>query len=466
MELYITKDTPKKSGNFNYSALSDLVSFSSKLAGFAILLNESPTLSDGRFANNGWLQELPHPVTKMTWDNYAAVSKNTAKELGVDNNDKISVKVGERKLEIPVLIQPGCADNTIAIESGFGRNVVGQVGEGTGFNINVLLSKSAINSPWLFTTADVKKGTGSYKLVSAQEHHLFAKSPDENIFGERHIIREGTVKEYLKNPHFVSEMHEEEKVDEIYPPHPNWYQGVKWGMSIDLNKCTGCSECVVACVAENNIPVVGKDQVAVGREMQWMRIDAYYSGSEDDPIVSSQPMLCQHCDNAPCENVCPVAATTHSKDGLNQMVYNRCVGTRYCSNNCPYKVRRFNFFNFRDHFRDGFQQNELLDLVYNPEVTVRSRGVMEKCTFCIQRIATEREDAIRENRKVIGANVHTACQDACNTNAIHFGDINDKQGEFYKYRNHELGYYVLDQLNVKPNVTYLAKLRNTHSEEV
>jgi molybdopterin-containing oxidoreductase family iron-sulfur binding subunit len=464
--VVITKDTLKKFGNFNYSALSDLVTYSSKLAGFAVLLNESPTLGDGRFANNGWLQELPHPVTKMTWDNYAAISKNTAKELGVDNNDYISVKVGERKLEIPVLIQPGSADNTIAIESGFGRTVVGKVGEGTGFNANVLLSISTVNSPWLFTTADVKKGSGSYKLVSAQEHHLFAKSPDENIFGERHILREGTVKEYLKNPHFVSEMHEEEKVDEIYPPHPNWFQGVKWGMSIDLNKCTGCSECVVACVAENNIPVVGKDQVAVGREMQWMRIDAYYSGSEDDPIVSSQPMLCQHCDNAPCENVCPVAATTHSKDGLNQMVYNRCVGTRYCSNNCPYKVRRFNFFNFRDHFRDGFQQNELLDLVYNPEVTVRSRGVMEKCTFCIQRIATEREDAIRENRKVIGANVHTACQDACSTNAIHFGDINDKNGEFYKYRNHELGYYVLDQLNVKPNVTYLAKLRNTHSEEV
>ncbi len=290
-------------------------------------------------------------------------------------------------------------------------------------------------------------------------------SPDENLLGERHIIKEGTVKEYLKNPKFISEMHEEERVDEIYPKHPDWFTGVKWAMSIDLNKCTGCSDCVVACVAENNIPVVGKDQVAVGREMQWLRIDAYYSGSEDDPIVSTQPMLCQQCDNAPCENVCPVAATTHSKDGLNQMVYNRCVGTRYCSNNCPYKVRRFNFFNFRDHFRDGFQQKELLDLVYNPEVTVRSRGVMEKCTFCIQRIATERENAIRENRNIIGSNVHTACQDACNTNAINFGDMNDKNSEFYKYRNHELGYYVLENLNVRPNVTYLAKLRNTHSEE-
>jgi len=459
----LVSESPKSFGSFNSSAFNGLKNTSTKLSGYAVILNESYSVGDGKYANNGWLQELPHPVSKMTWDNYAAISKNSAKELGVKNDDKISVVVGNRTLEIPVLIQPGCADNTIAIETGYGRTVVGKVGEKTGFNANVLLSK---DSAWLFTTASVKKGSGTYQLVSAQEHHLFDKSPNDNLLGERQIIKEGTVKEYLANSHFISEMHKEEKVDQIYPNHPNWYTGVKWGMAIDLNKCTGCSDCVVACVAENNNPVVGKDQVAKGREMQWLRVDTYYSGSEDDPIVSTQLMLCQHCDDAPCENVCPVAATTHSKDGLNQMVYNRCVGTRYCSNNCPYKVRRFNFFNFRDHFRDGFQQEGLFDLVYNPEVTVRSRGVMEKCSFCIQRIATERENAIRENREVIGANVHTACQDACNTNAIHFGDINNKNAEFYKYRNHELGYYVLEQLNVKPNVTYLAKLRNTHSEAV
>ena len=459
----LVDETPETIGGFNNLVFNGLSNVNAKLSGYAVILNENYSIGDGRFANNGWLQELPHPVSKMTWDNYASISKNTAKELGVKNNDKISITVGKRTLEIPVLIQPGCADNTIAVETGYGRTVVGRVGEKTGFNANVLLSK---NADWLFTTASVKKGNGTYQLVSAQEHHLFDHSPNDNLLGERQIIREGTVKEYLENPHFVSEMHEEEKVDQIYPDHPAWYTGVKWGMAIDLNKCTGCSDCVVACVAENNNPVVGKDQVAVGREMQWLRVDAYYSGSEDDPIVSKQLMLCQHCDNAPCENVCPVAATTHSKDGLNQMVYNRCVGTRYCSNNCPYKVRRFNFFNFRDHFRDGFQQEGLFDLVYNPEVTVRSRGVMEKCTFCIQRIATEREDAIRENREIIGSNVHTACQDACGTNAIHFGDIKNKNAEFYKYRNHELGYYVLEQLNVKPNVTYLAKLRNTHSEKV
>jgi len=462
----LTKDSPESYGKFNSSALSALNIKKSKLSGYAVILNESYTLGDGKYLNNGWLQELPHPVSKMTWDNYASVSQNTARKLGVENNDMLSVTVGKRNLNIPVLIQPGCADNTISIESGWGRTVVGEVGKNTGFNANVLLSKDAKDSSWLFNSGSIKKGDGSYKLVSAQEHHLFAKSPDDNILGERHIIKEGTVKQYLKNPRFIAEMREEEPVDQIYPKHSNYFTGVKWAMSIDLNKCTGCSDCVVACVAENNNPVVGKDQVAVGREMQWLRIDTYYSGSEDDPIVSTQPMLCQQCDNAPCENVCPVAATTHSKDGLNQMVYNRCVGTRYCSNNCPYKVRRFNFFNFRDHFRDGFQQKKLLDLVYNPEVTVRSRGVMEKCSFCIQRIAVERADAIREHREIIGSNVHTACQDACNTNAINFGDMNDKNSEFYKYRHHELGYYVLEQLNIKPNVTYLAKLRNTHSEEV
>ena len=236
-------------------------------------------------------------------------------------------------------------------------------------------------------------------------------------------------------------------------------------MAIDLNKCLGCGDCVIACNSENNIPVVGKDQVAKGREMHWLRIDRYYSGSENEPKASTQPMLCQHCDHAPCENVCPVVATTHSPDGLNQMVYNRCVGTRYCSNNCPYKVRRFNFFNFRDHFKDGYQEANVFNLIYNPEVTVRSRGVMEKCSFCIQRIMEAREDAIEHNRTIVGSDVKTACQESCPTSAIKFGDVNDKESEFAKFRNHQLGYYVLEELNVRPNVTYIAKLRNTHSEE-
>lgn len=236
-------------------------------------------------------------------------------------------------------------------------------------------------------------------------------------------------------------------------------------MSIDLNKCTSCSACITACNVENNIPVVGKDQVGNGREMHWIRLDRYYSGSPEEPTVSNQPMLCQHCDNAPCENVCPVNATNHSPDGLNQMVYNRCVGTRYCSNNCPYKVRRFNFYNFRDHFADAYYQNDLTDLVNNPEVTVRSRGVMEKCTFCVQRIMEARSESIKDGRKFKGSDVQTACQQVCPADAIVFGDVNEEGSEIQKYREHELGYHVLEELYVKPNVTYIAKLRNTHSSE-
>jgi len=232
-------------------------------------------------------------------------------------------------------------------------------------------------------------------------------------------------------------------------------------MAIDLNKCTGCSVCVVACNVENNIPVVGKDQVAVGREMHWLRIDRYYTGTSDEPNVILQPMLCQQCDNAPCENVCPVAATTHSPDGLNMMTYNRCVGTRYCSNNCPYKVRRFNFFNFRDHFKNGYYSREPVEMLYNPEVTVRSRGVMEKCTFCVQRIAEARQEALKEGRALKGGDVVTACQQACPANAIVFGDVNESGSDIARLRNHPLGYHVLENLDTKPNVTYIAKLRNT-----
>jgi len=236
-------------------------------------------------------------------------------------------------------------------------------------------------------------------------------------------------------------------------------------MAIDLNKCVGCNACVSACNVENNIPVVGKDQVGRGREMQWIRIDRYFSGSPEAPSISHQPMLCQHCDNAPCENVCPVAATNHSPDGLNQMVYNRCVGTKYCSNNCPYKVRRFNFYNFRSELADGYYEQEPQNLAYNPEVTVRSRGVMEKCTFCIQRIMEAREHATEHGRAVKGSDVKTACQEACPAQAIAFGDMNDPDSDIARFRKMSLGYYVLDDVNTRPNVTYVARLKNLHSEK-
>lgn len=446
---------------FNSSSLASLNSFKTVKGDYSIVLKNNYSLGDGRFADNGWLQELPHPVSKITWDNYAAVSFNTAKNLGLKNNDLVEINVGSRKLTIPVFLQPGCADNTFSIELGYGRRKTGVVGSDVGFDASFLQSKENSLSPYLFS-GKISRVDGSHELVTAQEHHMFDNALTQDAAVKRKIVREGSVAGYLKNPKFLSEETEIE-LHTVYPFID--YPDVKWGMSIDLNKCLGCGDCVVACTSENNVPIVGKDQVAKGREMQWIRIDRYYSGTAEDPNTSLQPMLCQHCDHAPCENVCPVVATTHSNDGLNQMAYNRCVGTRYCSNNCPYKVRRFNYFNFRDHFRDAYQQNESFNLIYNPEVTVRSRGVMEKCTFCIQRIMDAREEAIRKNAKLKGSDVRTACQDACPTTAIQFGDINDKESEFQKYRNHELGYYVLEELNIKPNVTYIAKLRNTESEE-
>ena len=430
--------------------------------GFTLLLKENYFLGDGRFSHNGWLQELPHPVSKITWDNYAAVSEKTAKSLNVKDNDIIEIEIQGRKLELPVFMQAGNADETITVELGYGRNFSGTVANAVGFNAITLMTKNGGISNWIYSGVSVQKTGKKYKLASTQEHHAFDNDLIQDLHKIRKIIQEGTVQQYLQNPSFIKDAQHPD-LESVYKQFE--YTGVKWGMSIDLNKCIGCSQCVAACNVENNVPVIGKDQVLVSREMQWMRIDRYYSGTADEPEVSLQPMLCQHCDQAPCENVCPVVATTHSPDGLNQMVYNRCVGTRYCSNNCPYKVRRFNFFNFRDHFRNGYQENSIFALLHNPEVTVRSRGVMEKCTFCIQRISDARSEAIRENRELRGADVVTACQEACPTNAIQFGDINNAEAEFHKYRNHELGYYVLEELNVKPNVTYIAKLRNIHSED-
>lgn len=445
------------------ASAANLVSGSAaKVSGYAVVIKENYSIADGRFAHNGWLQELPHPVSKITWDNYAAVSEKTCKDLGLRNNDVVEITVDNRKISLPVFMQAGSADGVITIESGYGKNYSGTVASNVGFNVNKLFSKTPKLSNWILTEASIRKTKDTYELASSQEHHAFDDATTQELHKSRNIIQEATVAGYIKNPEVIKEKHHGELVS-VYDPHP--YNDLKWGMAIDLNKCTGCGDCVVACNVENNIPVVGKDQVLKSREMQWLRIDRYYSGSADEPSVSIQPMLCQHCDQAPCENVCPVVATTHSPDGLNQMVYNRCVGTRYCSNNCPYKVRRFNFFNFRDHFKDSYQESPILALMHNPEVTVRSRGVMEKCTFCVQRISEARADATHETRKLKGSDVTTACQDSCGSNAIHFGDINDNKSEFYKYRNHELGYYVLEELNIKPNVTYIAKLRNIHSEE-
>jgi molybdopterin-containing oxidoreductase family iron-sulfur binding subunit len=456
----ITSNSSAKTYTFNKQSI-DSIKLPDTKNSLSLILKPAHSIYDGRYANNGWLQELPHPVTKIVWDNYASVSPSTAKKYDLADNDVVEVSVENRKIKIPVSIQVGMADDLLSIELGYGRTKAGEVGEGVGVNANVLIAKQPSISKWIYTDVRITKISESYKLVSTQEKHALDDTFLKDLHLKREIIKEGTLAEYRKNPSFLFE--EKENPLNIYKDID--YKGVKWGMAIDLNKCLGCNQCTVACNVENNIPVVGKDQVDAGRDMHWLRIDRYYSGTPDDPKVSMQPMLCQHCDNAPCENVCPVAATNHSPDGLNQMVYNRCVGTRYCSNNCPYKVRRYNFFNFRDRFADGYYEQEPFNLVNNPEVTVRSRGVMEKCTFCIQRIMEARQHAIEEGRPLNGNDVKTACQVACPAEAIVFGDVNDPHSEISKYREHELGYHVLREINTRPNVTYIAKLRNTYSEE-
>ena len=453
-------DEKTQKAKFNISALSNIQEKKSAKE-ITVHLTENYFIGDGKFANNGWLQELPHPVSKVVWDNYAAVSPSTAKTLGVDYDDLIEIKIENKKLTLPVFIQPGMADNLITTELGYGRNVVGDVGKDVGVNAVTLMSKKFQSSPFILQGASVTKISGNHKLVTTQEHHSLDDTFVKDFHRIRKVIQEGTVEQYKKEPAFLHQ--ESENLPEITRLYK--YTGNKWGMAIDLNKCTGCTACVASCNVENNIVVVGKEQVERGREMQWIRIDRYYSGTPDEPAVSNQPMLCQHCDNAPCENVCPVDATNHSPDGLNQMVYNRCVGTRYCSNNCPYKVRRFNFFNYRDHFADAYYDNELTALVRNPEVTVRSRGVMEKCSFCIQKIMEAKSNAVRDGKPLKGSDVVTACQQACPTDAIVFGDLNEHESKVAKLRDHDLSYHVLEELNVKPNVTYIARLRNTYPEE-
>ncbi|MBW7874979.1 MAG: TAT-variant-translocated molybdopterin oxidoreductase [Candidatus Cloacimonetes bacterium] len=444
----------------------------SQSTGFTLILRPSYSVGDGRFASNGWLQEMSHPISRVTWDNYVAVAPAVARKLKISSEDNVSIKVGEEKMILPALVQPGLNENTLVVEIGYGRQNSGVVATGVGFNANRFLKSSGGLSAHIYDGVELNKAVGSYTLASIQEHHqidlkgpgiLLEKLTDPHL--RREIIRENSLTAHQADPQWLAKRQEFKKkhVFSIYEEEQK-YPDVKWAMSIDQNKCNGCGICVVACSSENNIPVVGKDQIKRGRTMHWLRIDRYYSGKAETPKISFQPMLCQHCDNAPCENVCPVGATTHSPEGLNDMAYNRCVGTRYCANNCPYKVRRFNFYDFRSNFAKGHYYNEPMDLAMNPEVSVRSRGVMEKCSFCVQRIMDSRQEAKKAKVQFNGLGVTTACQDACPTEAIQFGNVNQPETNVAKAREHELNYHVLEELNVKPNVTYLARLRNSREE--
>jgi MoCo/4Fe-4S cofactor protein with predicted Tat translocation signal len=413
--------------------------------GLEVVFRPDPSVWDGRFANNAWLQELPKPLTKLTWDNAALLSPTTASRLMVVSGDMVDIRKGDRTLTIPVWISPAHAADTVTLHLGYGRTRAGRVANGIGFNVNPLRTSDAVD---ILTGVEISKTGDSYELACTQDHW--------SLEG-RNLVRVATTEEYAKDPEFARKREELPLTGiTMYPDYK--YEGYAWGMSIDQNVCTGCNACVVACVAENNIPVVGKAQVLNGREMHWLRIDRYYTGDIDNPDTYHQPMLCQQCESAPCEVVCPVAATTHSEEGLNDMVYNRCVGTRYCSNNCPYKVRRFNFLLYSDW------NTESTKLQRNPDVTVRSRGVMEKCTYCVQRINLARINAKLEDRQIRDGEVVTACQAACPTDAIVFGNINDPQSRVAQLKKNPLNYGLLAELNTKPRTTYMAVVRNPNTE--
>ena len=442
-----------------------------------VVFKPDPTVWDGRFANNGWLQELPKPWTKLTWDNAALMSPRTAERLGLTiradprEGDLVVLKIGELGVRAPVWIAPGHAENSVTVHLGGGRTRAGRVGDGAGFNAYAIRTSGASG---FANGLEVVKTGETYPLATTQHHH--------SLEG-RDLYRMATLDDFIKRPGFVHEHHEEPG------PGETLYTGFKeevvgrapraakveprpealpilttegpvhaWGMAVNLNTCIGCNACVTACQAENNIPIVGKDQVARGRAMHWINIDRYFEGGPDDPNVYHQPRLCMHCENAPCEVVCPVGATVHDSEGINNMVYNRCVGTRYCGNNCPYKVRRFNFYQYADLKLPNPA------LLHNPDVTVRARGVMEKCSFCLQRINAARYEAEKQGRPIRDGEVVTACQGACPTRAITFGDMNDPNSLVSKVKADERNYGMLAELNTRPRVTYLAKLRNPNPE--
>jgi Fe-S-cluster-containing dehydrogenase component len=470
-----------------------------------VVLYQSVAAGDGKQANNPWLLELPDPITRATWDNYAMISVKLGKELlGVDlsnvreadsytvhpEKQVLNIKVGNKEVELPALIVPGMNDDTIAIAVGYGRKSasgkdedtarnIGRAVIGVGQNAFTLAALNGNTIDWNLGEATVTKTPRKYKIAQAQVHNSYE--------GRHEVVKELTLAEFTKNPATVREqraaelkpwggLEKFESDGTLYPTYDR--PGIRWGMSIDLNACYGCGACVVACNAENNIPVVGKTEVARYHDMHWLRIDRYFSGDPADPESIQtvfQPMLCQHCDNAPCENVCPVAATNHNSEGINQMIYNRCIGTRYCANNCPYKVRRFNWADYTgaDSFKDNqkgvlddsvmMMNDDLTRMVLNPDVTVRSRGVIEKCSFCVQRLQEGKLKAKKENRTLTDSDAQTACAQACPADAIVFGNANSLESIISKTRseNKNRMYYVLEQIHTLPNVNYLAKVRNT-----
>ncbi|WP_395078711.1 TAT-variant-translocated molybdopterin oxidoreductase [Gracilimonas sp.] len=461
------------------SAMNRATSNVSSTSGIEVVIRPDATLYDGRYANLGWLQELPDPMTKITWDNVALMSPATAEKLGVgefssstDKTDIVEITVNGESIEIAAWIQPGHADDAITLTTGYGRKGIGRVATSyidyTAGGVDVYPLRGTNNM--FYGSAEVSKVDGKYEIACVQDHH--------SLEG-RDMYRQASISEYRENPDFASfesvhtypvpgmaEMRENEDDDgpislfdeQTYPDHEP-----QWGMAIDLNSCFGCGVCVIACQSENNIPVIGKKEVKRGREMHWIRNDRYYVGDDQDsPQAVHQPVPCMHCELAPCEQVCPVAATTHSEDGMNQMTYNRCIGTRYCANNCPYKVRRFNFFNYPKEYLTTGDDPDIIQMAMNPEVTVRFRGVMEKCTYCVQRVNRAKIEAKKEtgSPKPADGTVKTACQQACPADAIYFGDLTDDNSQVAQMKRNERNFQMLEELNTRPRTSYMAKLTN------
>ncbi|CAN5697324.1 TAT-variant-translocated molybdopterin oxidoreductase [soil metagenome] len=408
--------------------------------GYELVLYPSVQIGDGRMANVAWLQELPDPVSKVVWDNYLQISPAMARKEGLVKGDIVEITIGDLTVKAPVLVQPGVHDSVVALAVGYGQKRIGKVGAAVGVDAYPLSSFASGKPVFSGRPVKITKTSGRYEIVSTQDHH---------VMEGRAIVIEATKDAFAQDPSSGIHKHQ---IFSIWPQHQ--YTKHKWGLAIDLNSCTGCSSCVIACQAENNVQTVGKKYVMQGREMHWIRIDRYYKGDINEPEVVNMPLTCQHCENAPCETVCPVLATVHNDEGLNDMIYNRCVGTRYCANNCPYKVRRFNWFNYMK------KREEPLHMAYNPDVTVRPRGVMEKCTFCVQRIRKGTNKARDEKRPLKDGDITPACADSCPTNAIVFGDLNEPESRVSKLFKDKRSYKLLEDLNAAPRVAFQSRIRN------
>ena len=417
-------------------------------SGWEVSFYQSVALADGHSGNNPWLHELPDAIAKISWDNFAAVPVKWAEENGIVNESVITIN----GVELPVFVQPGQASETISVALGYGREVAGKVGDGVGKNMFALASIENGTKKFWLSSAEIGKTEKTFELALSQTHHSMEGRP---------IVRETTFQEWQIDPSSGNELKEEHEKHQVsLYPEPK-FNGHHWGMAVDLSSCVGCGNCAISCQAENNIQVIGKEQVRNRRIMHWIRIDRYFSNDAENPEVYHQPVMCQHCDNAPCENVCPVSATPHSEEGLNQMAYNRCVGTKYCVNNCPYKVRRFNWFEYvnNDEF-DYASNSDLGRMVLNPDVTVRSRGVVEKCSFCVQRIQEKKAEAKIDGRKIADGEIQPAWFQSCPADALVFGDLSDPNSKISKLFKNERNYHLLEELHTLPSVGYLTKVRN------